>query len=62
MNFEDFVVDLFESRPYVLESMYGKMTYRQRRIVDEIVARHELSEEEFEELIDDPRYYEGGES
>ena len=57
MNFEDFIVDLFQARPYVLERMYEKMTYRQRRIVDEIVARHELSEEEFEELIDNPQYY-----
>ena len=57
MNFEDFIVDLFDERPHVLESMYQSMSYKQRRIVDEIVARHELTEEEFEEFIDSPQYY-----
>ena len=61
MDFEDFIVDLFEERSSAFEFMYGRMTPKQRRIADEILLRHELSDEEFEELIDDPKYYKGQE-
>lgn len=57
MNYEDFVVDLFEEHFGRFEFMYATMSLEQRRIVDEILLRHELSDEEFEELIDNPKYY-----
>ena len=57
MDFEDFIVDLFEERSSAFEFMYGRMTPKQRRIADEIILRHELSEQEFEEFIDSPHYY-----
>ena len=61
MNFEDFIVDLFEERRGAFENMYGRMTPNQRRIADEILLSHELSDEEFEELIEDPKYFKGQE-
>lgn len=43
-----------------LELAYEKLTEAQQRVVDEIIARHELTDEEFDELIgDDTIYYTG---
>jgi uncharacterized protein YdcH (DUF465 family) len=56
-HYDDFIINLKKKNPSRFKRLVSKMTPARKRIAREIIARYELSEEEFQELIDNPRYY-----
>lgn len=61
MDYEEMIAEMYEDDAE-FERYYGKLSPAQQAVVDEIIMRHELTEDEFQDLIDDPIYYKGDES
>jgi len=57
MDYDDMIEAMYDNDYEYFETYYDSLTPAQQNIVDEIVARMELDEEEFNELIDYPQYY-----
>ena len=51
----------YEDDPDSFDNFYDTLSPAQKSIADEIIARNELDEEEFQQLIDEPQYYLGEE-